>query len=162
VSDEVITGELATFAPDHRTEALRAAAAVCQGTRENPLAILRLADELQAWLESGSPVTGEGHPSVASLEVLLKQVIRNQEIIMSEDASVLAVVTDETAQVAALGTAVGALQTLVLNLQALPPTALQPGTLAALQAAQASLDTLAATGAADVSADSPPAAPPAS
>ena len=79
---------------------------------------------------------------------------------MSEDASVLAVVTDETAQVAALGTAVGALQALVVNLQAQPATALQPGTLAALQAAQASLDTLAATGAADVTADSPVVVPP--
>ena len=84
---------------------------------------------------------------------------------MSEDAAVLAVVTDEQAQITALGTAVGALQALVVALQAdvaAGSTALQPGTLQLLQAADASLDTLAQTGAADVATDTPapPVTPP--
>jgi hypothetical protein len=94
----------------------------------------------------------------------LAVITNQQEKIMSEDAAVLAVVTDEQAQVAALGTSVGALQALVVALQAevTAGTALQPGTLAALQASEASLDTLAATGAADVATDTPapPVTPP--
>jgi len=85
------------------------------------------------------------------------------EKLMSEDASVLAVVTDETAQVAALGGSVSALQALVVALQAevaTNPNVVQPSTLAALQAAEASLDTLAATGAADVTSDTPVVTPP--
>jgi hypothetical protein len=92
----------------------------------------------------------------------LARIETQLEKIMSEDAAVLAVVTDEEAQIAALGGSVTALQALVIALQAevaTGGTALQPGTLAALQAAQTSLDTLAATGAADVATDTPPAAP---
>jgi hypothetical protein len=104
---------------------------------------------------------------LAAIETQLAVVNGSLEKIMSEDASVLAVVTDETAQVIALGSSVSALQALVVALQAevaAGGTALQPGTLAALQAAQASLDTLAATGAADVTTDTPapPVTPPAS
>jgi hypothetical protein len=88
----------------------------------------------------------------------LDEIDKKLEIIMTDDASVLAVVTDEDNQIAALGTAVGALQALVVALQA---ENLQPSTLAALQAAQASLDTLAATGAADVTTDTPVVTPPA-
>lgn len=47
---EEITGELMTFAPDHRAEALRAACAVYQGTRENPFTILRLAGDFLKFL----------------------------------------------------------------------------------------------------------------
>jgi hypothetical protein len=39
-----ITAELAAFVPDHRTEALRAACVVYQGTREAEFTILRLAE----------------------------------------------------------------------------------------------------------------------
>ena len=100
-----------------------------------------------------------------ALDGKLAVITNQQEKIMSEDAAVLAVVTDEQAQVAALGTSVGALQALVVALQAevtAGSTALQPGTLAALQAAEASLDSLAATGAADVATDTPapPVTPP--
>ena len=101
----------------------------------------------------------------AAQGVILARIESTQEKLMSEDAAVLAVVTDEQAQVTALGASVGALQALVTALQAevaAGGTALQPSTLAALQAAEASLDTLAETGAADVSSDTPaaPAAPP--
>jgi len=97
----------------------------------------------------------------------LAVIINQQEKIMSEDASVLAVVTDEQAQITALGGSVSALQALVVALQAevaAGGTALQPGTLTALQAAQAALDTLAQTGAADVTTDTPapPVTPPTS
>ena len=83
--------------------------------------------------------------------------------IMSEDAAVLAVVTDENTQITNLTASVGSLQGLVESLQAevAAGTALQPSTLAALQSAQAALDTLAASAAADVTGDTPaaPAAP---
>jgi|ERR1035438_1292891 hypothetical protein len=111
----------------------------------------------------GAPWAGNQHGSPEYLAARLDSIDRKLEIIMSEDASVLAVVTDETAQVTALGGSVAALQALVVALQAevaAGGTALQPGTLTALQAAQASLDALAATGAADVTSDSPVVAPP--
>jgi peptidoglycan hydrolase CwlO-like protein len=83
--------------------------------------------------------------------------------IMSEDAAVQAVVTDEATQVANLNTSISALQAMIQALQAEAASALQPGTLAALQQGEAALESLAAAAAADVSADSPPAAtPPAS
>lgn len=79
--------------------------------------------------------------------------------IMSEDAAVLAVVTDENTQITNLTASVGSLQGLVESLQAevAAGTALQPSTLAALQSAQAALDTLAASTAADVTGDTPAA-----
>lgn len=40
---EIPSAELATFAPDHRTEALRAACMVYEGTRESEMSVLRLA-----------------------------------------------------------------------------------------------------------------------
>ena len=150
MSDPVISG-----GPPRSREALRFAVELYAGSGQSEQAAVRAADHFSNWLASCPP-----EPADTTVVGLLHAIIRNQEIIMSEDASVLAVVTDETAQVAALGTAVGALQALVVNLQAQPATALQPGTLAALQAAQASLDTLAATGAADVTADSPQVVPP--
>jgi hypothetical protein len=85
--------------------------------------------------------------------------------IMSEDAAVQAVVTDEATQVANLTASMNSFQSLIQALQAevAAGTALQPATLQALQAGEAALDTLAQQAAADVSADSPPAAtPPAS
>src|ERR1035441_4688281 len=106
---------------------------------ERPLA------DIQAALKA---ITG----TLAAHTAALTNITRTLEKIMSEDAAVLAVVTDEEAQVTALGASVTALQGLVTALQAQPPASLQPSTLAALQAAQASLDTLATTGAADVSA----------
>ena len=150
MSDPVISG-----GPPRSREALRFAVELYAGSGQSEQAAVRAADHFSNWLAECPP-----EPADTTVVGLLHAIIRNQEITMSEDASVLAVVTDETAQVAALGTAVGALQALVVNLQAQPATALQPGTLAALQAAQASLDTLAATGAADVTADSPVVVPP--
>ena len=96
-----------------------------------------------------------------AIRAQLGQMDEKLEKIMSEDAAVQAVVADENTQIANLTTAVTALQGLVAALQAEPPTALQPTTLAALQSADAALDTIASTASADVTADTP-ATPPAS
>jgi capsule polysaccharide export protein KpsE/RkpR len=96
---------------------------------------------------------------------LLGNIIDLLGEIMSEDAAVQAVVTDENTQIQNLTTAVTSLQSLIQALQTevSAGTALQPSTLASLQAAQSALDSLAAAAEADVTADSPPAAtPPAS
>jgi len=116
--------------------------------------------DLAQWIAglAGDPATRN---ELAAIRCQLDRIEQTLEKIMSEDAAVQAVVADENTQIANLTTAVTALQGLVAALQAEPPTALQPTTLAALQSADAALDTIASTASADVTADTP-ATPPAS
>lgn len=67
--------ELAVFVPDHRTEALRAACAVYQGTRESEFVVLRLAERFLRFLTARpsrlvlrpAPFTfAEGNPALSS------------------------------------------------------------------------------------------------
>lgn len=87
----------------------------------------------------------------------LQSIKHTLEEIVSEDAAVEAVVTDEAAQIQSLGVTVSSFESVVQALQAevASGTALQPSTLAALQAGEAALDALAQQAAADVAADSP-------
>lgn len=101
-----------------------------------------------------------GEPVVIEL---FESINEKLEKIMSQDAAVEAVVTDEAAQITSLTASVNSFKAIVAALQAevAAGTALQPATLQALESGEAALDTLAQQAAADVAADQPPAAPPA-
>jgi hypothetical protein len=101
------------------------------------------------------------HCGESLVDAMFESINEKLEKIMSEDAAVQAVVTDEAASVSSFQAIVAALQAEVAA-----GTALQPATLEALQNGEAALDTLAQQAAADVAADEPAApaepAPPAS
>ena len=111
--------------------------------------------------EGTCPHCGSNSPAILAALTRIEQKV---SAIMSEDASVLAVVTDENSAIQELSATETSLQALVQSLLAeqASGTALQPSTLAALQAAQAALDSLNTKAASDLASDTPAPAAPAS
>jgi hypothetical protein len=95
--------------------------------------------------------------ALTAIQATLVTLSGKVDTLMSEDATVAAVVTAESADITALTSAVGSLQTLVTTLKS--QTGLSPATFAALAAAQGQLDALSGTATADVAADQPPVPP---
>jgi chromosome segregation ATPase len=97
---------------------------------------------------------------VSKILTVVQQIQTEMRQLMSQDATIAAEAADEETQITSISNSLSSIQALLGALQG--EQGLSDATIAAAVKVQTDLDALGVTAAADVTADTPPAAPPAS